>query len=86
MAPFPMSRFIFRGNAVAAAGNFPKNADQALFPVLAATSLPIIGGESAVSVSDVSYKPFISIGRAETRATGKPEDKTFVTQVSTDPG
>lgn len=86
-------RFIFRGDAVGAAGRLLRNARgeavNQTVPVLAASSLPVIGGISEAKAENCtvpmpdSEKPFLCVGQAVTSAVSEGDglDKNHTTTV-----
>lgn len=86
-------RFIFRGDAVGAAGRLLRNARgeavNQTVPVLAASSLPVIGGVSEARAENCtvpmpgSEKPFLCVGQAVTSAVSEGDglDKNHTTTV-----
>lgn len=86
-------RFIFRGDAVGAAGRLLQSASgepvNQTVPVLAASSLPVIGGVSQARAENCtvempgSDKPFLCVGLAATSAISEPDglDKNHTTTV-----
>ncbi|MGJ5818978.1 hypothetical protein [Paludibaculum fermentans] len=86
-------RFIFRGDAVGAAGRLVRNARgeavNQIVPVLAASSLPVIGGISQSKAENCTVpmpggdQPFLCVGLAETSAVSEVDgpDKDHTTTV-----
>ncbi|MBN9662936.1 MAG: hypothetical protein J0H49_32355 [Acidobacteria bacterium] len=86
-------RFIFRGDAVGAAGRLVRNARGEVVnqtvPVLAASSLPVIGGLSEAKAENCtvpmpgSEQPFLCVGQASTSAVSEGDglDKNHTTTV-----
>lgn len=62
-------RFIFRGNAVGAAGHIHKPEDLIIW-VQGASSLPVIGGYSQSTVERVKFSDVLSVEHVRTQATG----------------
>ncbi|QOY88630.1 hypothetical protein [Paludibaculum fermentans] len=86
-------RFIFRGDAVGAAGRLVRNARgeavNQIVPVLAASSLPVIGGISEAKAENCTVpmpggdQPFLCVGLAATSAMSEGDglDKDHTTTV-----
>jgi hypothetical protein len=74
------TRFIFRGNAVGAAGHIHKPNDL-IIPIQGASSLPVIGGYSRSSVGAVRFSEVLSLESARTEATGdlSEQEKAYKT-------
>lgn len=85
-------RFIFRGDAVGAAGRLVRDKNGApvhqVVPVLAASSLPVIGGISEAKAENctvpmpASEHPFLCVDEAVTSARSEPEG-THVDHITT---
>jgi hypothetical protein len=73
-------RFVFRGNAVGAAGHIHKPEDQIIW-VQGASTLPVIGGYSRSSVDRVKFTDVLSVENVRTQATGdfKEAERAYTT-------
>ena len=67
-------RFVFRGNAVGAAGHIHKPEDLIIW-VQGASTLPVIGGYSRATTERVKFSDIVTIEHVRTQATGDFDQK-----------